>query len=85
MTIKKDQANGHIHQCENNRQINAGLELHGDYKDGFCQSELFSVVRKPNYGAEQAIWISFYFFSVSAFGKFFNWTMVSWVLLVLLF
>lgn len=72
-------------QTEKYRQINAGLELHGEYKDGFCQSGLFSVVRKPNYGAEQAIWISFYLFSVSASGKFFNWTMVGWVLLVLLF
>ncbi len=72
-------------QTEKYRQINAGLELQGEYKDGFCQSGLFSVVRKPNYAAEQAIWISFYLFSVSASGRIFNWSMTGWVLLVLLF
>ncbi|KAL7531364.1 hypothetical protein ACHAWF_003736 [Thalassiosira exigua] len=34
--------------------------------DGFCQSGLFSIVRKPAYAGEQLIWISFYLFSVAA-------------------
>jgi steroid 5-alpha reductase family enzyme len=73
-------------QTEKYRQINAGVNLEGEYKDGFCQSGLFSIVRKPNYAAEQSIWITFYLFSVSATGgQLFNWTMTGWVLLVLLF
>lgn len=73
-------------QTEKYRQINAGEELKGEYKDGFCQSGLFSIVRKPNYAAEQSIWISFYLFSISATqGNLFNWTMIGCVLLVLLF
>lgn len=73
-------------QTEKYRQINAGVKLEGEYKDGFCQSGLFAIVRKPNYAAEQSIWIAYYFFSVSATGgTLMNWSMVGWVLLVLLF
>jgi len=72
-------------QTEKYRRINAGMELEGEYKDGFCQSGLFSIVRKPNYAAEQAIWISFYIFSISASGEIFNWSSIGWILLVLLF
>jgi steroid 5-alpha reductase family enzyme len=77
----------YIFQTEKYRQINAGEELHGKYKDGFCQSGLFAIVRKPNYAAEQSIWITYYLFSVSAAsGKIlFNWSMTGWVLLVVLF
>ena len=39
-----------------------------EYRDGFCQSGLFSILRKPNYAAEQAIWISYHLFSISAVG-----------------
>eukprot|EP00571_Detonula_confervacea_P007553 CAMPEP_0172318142 /NCGR_PEP_ID=MMETSP1058-20130122/33958_1 /TAXON_ID=83371 /ORGANISM="Detonula confervacea, Strain CCMP 353" /LENGTH=295 /DNA_ID=CAMNT_0013032887 /DNA_START=25 /DNA_END=909 /DNA_ORIENTATION=+ len=37
-----------------------------EYRDGFCQSGLFAIVRKPAYAGEQAIWISYYLFSVAA-------------------
>ena len=37
-----------------------------DLVDGFCQSGLFAIVRKPNYATEQLVWISYYFFSVAA-------------------
>lgn len=58
----------------------------GEYKDGFCQSGLFSVVRKPNYAAEQAIWVSYYLFSVAADRRtYVNFTAVGFVLLLLLF
>jgi len=57
----------------------------GEYADGFCQSGLFSIVRKPNYAAEQAIWISFYGFTVAATNKVVHWSAVGWVLLILLF
>ena len=73
-------------QTEKYKRIHANQELAGDYKDGFCQSGLFAIVRKPNYASEQAIWISYYLFSVAALnGSSVNWSMVGWVLLVLLF
>lgn len=63
-------------------------------EDGFCQYGLFSIVRKPNYAAEQLIWISFYFFSVSSLLHLskittvlviFNWSGLGFMLLVFLF
>jgi len=73
-------------QTEKYRQKNAGVEMKGDYKDGFCQSGLFAYVRKPNYTAEQCIWISYYIFSIAAMGgKLLNWSIIGSTLLVLLF
>lgn len=40
--------------------------LEGEYADGFTRSGLFAFVRKPNYASEQAIWMSFYLFSIAA-------------------
>mmetsp|Transcript_9318 Transcript_9318/g.13235 ORF Transcript_9318/g.13235 Transcript_9318/m.13235 type:complete len:321 (-) Transcript_9318:339-1301(-) len=59
--------------------------LKGDYADGFCQHGLFSIVRKPNYAAEQAIWISFYLFSIIPTGKIVNISIIGCLLLVMLF
>jgi steroid 5-alpha reductase family enzyme len=42
-------------------------------------------MRHPNYAAEQAIWIVFYLFSVTATGEWINWSIVGSVLLVILF
>jgi steroid 5-alpha reductase family enzyme len=42
-------------------------------------------MRHPNYSAEQAIWIVFYFFSVAATGEWLNWSIMGAILLVLLF
>ena len=72
-------------QTEKYRQIENGLERKGEFADGFCQSGLFSVVRKPNYASEQMIWISYYLYSIAASGKIMNWSMIGCVLLVLLF
>lgn len=73
-------------QTEKYRQIREGVERKGDYADGFCQRGLFSIVRKPNYAAEQLIWISYYIFSVAATGgKWWNWSFVGCFLLVILF
>ncbi|KAL9179468.1 hypothetical protein ACHAXT_008758 [Thalassiosira profunda] len=65
---------------------------HKEFADGFYQSGLFAIVRKPNYAAEQAIWISFYLFSVAAtysgqltFEKCLNWSSGGCVLLCILF
>jgi hypothetical protein len=42
-------------------------------------------VRHPNFAAEQAIWIFFYFFGVAASAQWLNWTVTGPVLLILLF
>jgi|YelNatPaOPRAMG01_1025707.scaffolds.fasta_scaffold01428_15 steroid 5-alpha reductase family enzyme len=52
---------------------------------GFLVEGLWRYVRHPNFAAEQAIWISFYLFSVSSSGKWLNETALGFVLLVLLF
>ena len=64
--------------------------------DGFCQSGLFAIVRKPAYAAEQLIWIAYYFFSIAASAplswpysrdsiSLINWSMGGFILLFLLF
>lgn len=74
-------------QTEKYRQINAGIQRKGDFADGFCQSGLYAVVRKPNYAAEQSIWISYYIFSIAATidRTLLNWSAIGCFLLVLLF
>jgi len=67
-----------------------GLTSKGDefavsLRKGFLTEGIWSYVRHPNYTAEQAIWICFYFFGVAASGKWLNWTLAGPVLLVLLF
>mmetsp|Transcript_32238 Transcript_32238/g.46987 ORF Transcript_32238/g.46987 Transcript_32238/m.46987 type:complete len:371 (+) Transcript_32238:52-1164(+) len=88
-------------QTEKYRQKNAGEKLTGYYADGFCQSGLYAVLRKPNYAAEQSIWIAFYLFGVASMNGavendqaeiynnklklWWNWTALGWILLVSLF
>jgi len=67
------------------RRLQKGEALTGIYKDGFLSSGLWKYVRHPNYTAEQIIWILFYGFSISATGKWINWSAVGFVLLLLLF
>jgi len=55
------------------------------YEVGFTHTGLWSVMRHPNYMAEQGIWIVFYFFSVNATGYWINWSIAGCLLLVLLF
>ena len=55
------------------------------YKIGFVHSGLWAYMRHPNYMAEQAIWMVFYFYSVIATGYWINWTITGGLLLVLLF
>ena len=55
------------------------------YAKGYVHSGLWGIVRHPNYAAEQAIWIVFYFFSVAATGQWINWSVMGAILLVLLF
>jgi steroid 5-alpha reductase family enzyme len=44
-----------------------------------------STAARQNYSAEQAIWVIFYFFSVAATGRWFNWSLAGCLLLLLLF
>lgn len=52
---------------------------------GFLTEGLWRYVRHPNFASEQAIWLSFYLFSVAASGKWINFTLMGPVLLVILF
>ncbi|MGW8316586.1 MAG: DUF1295 domain-containing protein [Bacteroidales bacterium] len=72
-------------QKEKHRLIAAGKPLPPKYRKGFVDSGLWGWVRHPNYSAEQAVWIVFYFFSVSATGLWLNWSVTGVLLLVLLF
>jgi steroid 5-alpha reductase family enzyme len=51
----------------------------------FISSGLFRYSRHPNFFCEQAIWWSYYLFSVAAGAGWFNWTVAGAVLLTLLF
>jgi steroid 5-alpha reductase family enzyme len=74
-----------VFQNEKYRRI-AAKEPLGEYAHGFVRTGLWGIVRHPNYGAEQAIWIVFYFFSVIATGgEWINWSVAGAVLLVILF
>jgi steroid 5-alpha reductase family enzyme len=65
--------------------IKAGKELFGKYKKGFTDKGLWAYSRHPNYFAEQAIWICFYLFSISAGSQWFNWSIAGCLLLIVLF
>ena len=54
-------------------------------KKGFLSEGLWRYVRHPNFACEQAVWISFYLFGVSASGSWINPTLAGPLLLVLLF
>lgn len=72
-------------QTEKYRLKGAGKTLPEPYSSGFCTSGLWGKVRHPNYASEQAIWISYYLFSVAATGRWLNWSLAGVILLVLLF
>jgi steroid 5-alpha reductase family enzyme len=79
-----DQQQWNYHK-EKQEAIAAGGEVPAKYKKGFVHTGLWGLMRHPNYAAEQAIWIVFYFFSVSATGSWLNWSVMGAILLVLLF
>jgi steroid 5-alpha reductase family enzyme len=79
-----DQQQWNYHKEKKKAQA-AGGELPDKYKKGFVHTGLWGLVRHPNYAAEQAIWIVFYFFSVAATGIWLNWSVMGAILLVLLF
>jgi steroid 5-alpha reductase family enzyme len=67
------------------KTIRKGEKLSEDYKKGFLDKGLWAYSRHPNYFAEQAIWVSFYLFSVAASGQWFNWSIAGCLLLIVLF
>ncbi len=71
-------------QTEKYRRLKNNIPLE-DYEKGFVTNGLWSIVRHPNYMAEQSIWIVFYFFSVVATGEWINWSIAGCILLVILF
>ena len=71
-------------QTEKHRRMKEGLPLE-QYEKGFVSTGLWSIVRHPNYACEQAIWVVFYFFSVTATGEWINWSVAGCVLLIILF
>jgi steroid 5-alpha reductase family enzyme len=84
METVADQQQWNYHK-QKKAAIDAGGELPEKYQKGFVHSGLWGRMRHPNYAAEQAIWIVFYFFSVAATGKWLNWSIMGAILLVLLF
>ena len=75
----------HKYQTKKYKLIKENKELESDFKKGFIDNGLWKYSRHPNYTCEQLIWLTFYLFSVSASGKFINWSIVGCVLLVVLF
>ncbi len=73
------------YQTEKHRKINSGEPLNDNQVLGFLNKGLWGIVRHPNFAAEQAIWVSFYLFSVAATGQWFNWSIAGAILLILLF
>lgn len=68
------------------RRIEPSQELYAEsLRKGFLTEGMWKHVRHPNFASEQAIWISFYLFSVTSSGKWINFTLIGPVLLVILF
>ncbi len=67
------------------QKINNKEPLDGDFKKGFLDKGLWAYSRHPNYFAEQAIWFSFYLFSIVASGQWMNWSIAGCLLLIVLF
>jgi steroid 5-alpha reductase family enzyme len=72
-------------QEEKHRRLRNQETLEMPYARGFIWEGLWKIVRHPNYASEQAIWISFYLFSVAASGEWLNWSLTGSILLILLF
>jgi steroid 5-alpha reductase family enzyme len=54
-------------------------------RNGFMSEGFWEIVRHPNFASEQAIWVSFYLFSVAASGRWLNFSVSGPLLLILLF
>jgi steroid 5-alpha reductase family enzyme len=65
--------------------VKQGKPLTGNFSKGFLDSGLWSRSRHPNYLAEQAIWVCFYLFTISAGAPWINWSISGALLLIILF
>lgn len=90
----------YAYQTEKYRRIRLQLPLGEEYAIGFCRTGLFQYVCRPNFISEQAIWVSYYIFSVAAtyssamttnersyslLSLLFNWSIVGCVALIGIF
>jgi len=76
------------YQTKKWEMIKSGKKLHelpAPYNNGFTTSGLWGYCRHPNYFAEQAIWMSFYVFSIATGVGIFNWSIIGALLLQVLF
>jgi steroid 5-alpha reductase family enzyme len=87
LVVMETMADNQQYRFQQEKHLNGGAAC----KDGFNQSGLFAIVRKPNYACEQALWIVFYVFSFSCFSNdaryqhFINWSAIGCTMLVALF
>jgi steroid 5-alpha reductase family enzyme len=63
----------------------AGTNNKLPYSQGFCDIGLWSISAHPNYACEQAIWVTFFFFSGAGSGNWINVSAIGCILLMLLF
>ena len=75
----------HKYQTKKHKLIRENKELFGNYKKGFIDTGLWKFSRHPNYTCEQLIWITFYLFSITSTGIYFNWSITGCILLIILF
>jgi steroid 5-alpha reductase family enzyme len=73
-----------FHKLKKNPGLSPG-EYTESIEKGFFTEGLWKYSRHPNFLSEQAIWASFYIYSVAASGMWLNWSMAGAVLLILLF
>ncbi|MBL0310567.1 MAG: DUF1295 domain-containing protein [Bacteroidetes bacterium] len=72
-------------QQQKKKRLKSGEKLDGEYANGFVSSGLWSLMRHPNYASEQAVWLIFYLFTISAGAFWMNWSMTGSLLLLILF
>ena len=68
-------------QQNKKRQVKEGVKVERPFMD----SGLFRFCRHPNYFCEMGMWVTFYFFAISASAQFWHWTGLGSLLLILLF
>ena len=72
-------------QTQKYKLLEQDKSLPEEYAHGFVKTGLWSFARHPNYACEQAIWITYYLFSIVATGQWLNWSITGCILLVILF
>jgi steroid 5-alpha reductase family enzyme len=73
-----------FHQLKKQNETSGDLYTES-LRKGFLTEGMWRFARHPNFACEQAVWITFYLFGVSASGNWLNPTLAGPVLLVLLF